>query len=133
MSVRSQLVANNEHGFLEQKEDQEADAWPLAELVDTVYLKCLLLVHPESVEGFVKDVKNQCNIPVSERKSSKKKKKKQKTQTELQNHEKYLELVYLYKSHEYHSKALDTIQKQAKWINGIELTIEYLQELGKNP
>ena len=119
--------------YSESKEDCDFFDWSIYELIDTVYMKCLLHTSEKDLTKFLADelqnnngceincvkLKNHCNFEECER--------------ELLKFGKYSDMILLYKSHNQHRKALEVIKSNHKEesIGGVRRMIEYLQELGR--
>ena len=121
----------------ESKEDYDTNDWPLCELIDTVYMKCLLYTSKDDLTKFLANqldespnasddkrevncfkLPNHCNV--------------EECETVLRQFRKYSEMVLLYKSHNQYRKALELMKIKATETDGLAKTIEYLQELGRS-
>jgi len=92
--------------------------WPLSELIDSVFCKCLVESENDyKLAAFLKS-SNDCNVAECE--------------ILLKQSSKFEELVLLYESHGRHKAALDLMRVKNRAICGINKTIKYLQRLGED-
>ena len=105
----------------ESKEDYDLNDWPLHELIDTVYMKCLLYTSEEDLRKFLTNqlkeppnashdkrevncfkLPNHCNV--------------EECETVLRQFRKYSDMVSLYKSHNQYRKALELMKSKHKQL-----------------
>ncbi|BES93929.1 Vacuolar sorting protein 39 domain 1 [Nesidiocoris tenuis] len=104
--------------LLKEDHDGHKSKPQLMQIIDTTLLKCYLQTNDALVAPLLR--RNFCNLEETER--------------ILKKHQKYPELIVLYKTKGLHEKALDLLEKQASCEDsplwGVEPTIQYLQSLG---
>jgi histidyl-tRNA synthetase len=92
------------------------------ELVHTLMLKCYLKTKPMLIASLLKLPDNSCIFEEAEQ--------------DLKDANLPSELLILYERKEKHKEALDLLKEQAHIegspLNGLERTVEYLQELGED-
>uniref|UniRef100_A0A0K8T2X7 CNH domain-containing protein n=1 Tax=Lygus hesperus TaxID=30085 RepID=A0A0K8T2X7_LYGHE len=106
--------------LLREDSDGHKSKPQLMQIIDTTLLKCYLQTNDVLIAPLLR--RNFCNLEETER--------------ILKKHEKYGDVIVLYKTKGLHEKALDLLQKQATCedssLYGVDNTIQYLQSLGSD-
>lgn len=102
---------------IESKDD--VNDWSLPELIDTMYVRCLLETNQiQKLQSFLTQKDNECHV--------------QECAEILRQKSKFEELILLYKSHDEYQNALAVMHTKSNHVSGLQKTITYLQQLGEN-